>query len=201
MEGPTSCTQHVWRQLRKADAVRTERGLGPGHRPPRALPTGTQDPRPHRRRQQASRGFIGIRGRPSYSSSPAGRESTRWHSTAPRCRASAGAPPGRPRPGLRPAPAPPLRLCAKWAEILENKSLHEDEDCALGPAAELAQQLIRSSKPLWGQSHHSVSEPAGACAVKLAHFTDEATEREMKRKPSPDPGPAKCPDTCHPPEP
>jgi len=97
--------------------------------------------------------------------------------------------------------SPSQLLCAKWAEILENKSLHEDEDCALGPAAELAQQLIRSSKPLRGQSHHSVSEPAGACAVKLTHFTDEATEREMKRKLSPDPGPAKCPDTCHPPEP
>ena len=47
--------------------------------------------------------------------------------------------------------SPSQLLCAKWAEILENKSLHEDEDCALGPAAELAQQLIRSSKPLRGQ--------------------------------------------------
>lgn len=97
--------------------------------------------------------------------------------------------------------SPSQLLCAGWAEILENKFLHEDEDCALGPAAELAQQLIRSSKPLGGQSHHSVSEPAGARAVKLAHFTDEDTEREMKRKPSPDSGPAKCLDTCHPPEP
>lgn len=51
---------------------------------------------------------------PSCSSSPAGRGSKCWCSTAPRCHASAGAPPGpgaagRRHQGLHPAPRPPLR--------------------------------------------------------------------------------------------
>lgn len=56
----------------------------------------------------------GASGRPSCSSSPAGRGSKYWCSTAPRCRASAGAPAGpgaagRRHRGLHPAPRPPLR--------------------------------------------------------------------------------------------
>ena len=100
----------------------------PSSPPPPAAP---QPPRPHRRQQQGSfRGFIdhpgcgergagppAWRGRPagpSCSSSPAGRGSKCWCSTAPRCRASAGAPPGpgaagRRHRGLPPAPRPPLR--------------------------------------------------------------------------------------------
>lgn len=95
---------------RRSETRKGSRAGGPAllaPSPPAPSP-GRRDPRPHRDAAGSS-GLYWRRARSSYSSSPAGRESRRRRSTAPRCHASAGAPPGRPRRGLRPAPAPPLR--------------------------------------------------------------------------------------------
>ena len=110
-----SLEQPMWREQR-----------GVAGRPPTAFwPPPHQGPRPRPHRPQDSAGliqdFIGFwgagssrrpQGRPSCSSSPAGRGNRCWCSTAPRCHASAGAPPApgpAGRPGLRPAPRHLLR--------------------------------------------------------------------------------------------